>query len=155
MLGLPLLGLVAVCLIWSQRDPYGFLKGRSPLVTTVVGELGGGGGGYDVHMYCWRGDYSAVRAEAAEELIKLGFTENKPGVSPKAKIDEADSRSSFWTKGSSQYVALIAGHARNYKEAVTMNLRTSDSAWISVVVGRYLRDGPYVWIRKALPHQQD
>jgi hypothetical protein len=152
---LPVAGLVGFALLWKPGDPYAFLAGRRPLLTTVEGEMGGGGGGYDVHVYRWRENYSSVHAKMAKELSKLGFTENRPRDA-KGKIARIASRLTFWTKGHDTELSLAAGRAATYKEAMALpGTVDTHTAWVTLTVKRYLEDGPYVWIRKALPHQSD
>lgn len=152
VVAVPVIALAVLALLWKPRDGFRFLGGRFPLLTTVEGEMGGGGGGYDVHVYCWREDFSTVRARASAELARLGFVEMKPRPNPSGKIDELNTRMSYWTKGQHQHVGVMAGRSYDYKSA--MKLPSVDTGWVTVTVDRYLEDGPYVWLRKALPHQE-
>ena len=154
LLGLAAAGLVAFSFVWNPGAPYRFLRGQPRLLTTVEGEIGGGGGGYDVQIYCWHEDFSAVRARVAKELAGCGLRELKPNPEADGKVRHLPGVDmTFWTNdGRSRYVSVVAGRARNYKEA--MNLPGRDTGWVTVTVGTYLKDGPYVWIRKSLPHQE-
>jgi hypothetical protein len=154
VVGLPLAGLATLCLVfWRPGESYEFLVGHPLLLTTVQGEMGGGGGGYDVRVYCWHEDFFAVHGRVAKELESRGFKEQKAGSSASSYYRASFSRMAFWTRdGRTAYVSVVAGRARDYKEA--RNLPSADTSWVTVTVGSYLKDGPYVWIRKALPHQE-
>jgi hypothetical protein len=154
LFALPLVALVLYSCLWKARDGYRFLGGRTPVLTTIEGEMGGGGGGYDVHIYSWREDFYAARSRAHAELTKLGFKEALPKPSKDPRTREMESRMIFWSKGErDRYVVMTAGRSSTYKQA--MNGPTADTSWVTVTVGAYMPDGPLVWIRRALPHQED
>jgi hypothetical protein len=151
LFAVPVVGLVVLGCLWKPRDGYGFLAGRWPVLTTIEGEMGGGGGGYDVHVYSWQEDFDAARAKARTELAKLGFKEYIPKATKDPRTRDMNSRMSYWSRGKERFVSMTAGESRTFKDA--MKGPTTDKSWVTVCVSAYMPDGPIVWIRKALPHQ--